>query len=241
MRSSLLLLILSATALANPAAEAFCQQQPAPTACHKHSRWHWHHHRHQRTDAVQELKKTPPPESSFHNGDIIFQSASFPEALAIRKVTKSPFSHCGVLFKEGNDWFVYEAAASVSKTPFKEFMKNGDDEKYVVRRLRNADTVLTDAALKNMLDFLKRNVGKPYDHKFAWNDDEMYCSELVWKAYYHATKLKVGKLKLLGDYDLSDPVVREQVEKKWGKDLRLTEPMIAPGAIFDSPLLRSVR
>jgi hypothetical protein len=227
MRVSLWVLILSASVLL-----VGCQMQPDRQ---------WVHSRPQRADAVQELEKTPPPESSLRNGDIIFQSASFPDALAIRKVTKSPFSHCGVLFKEGDEWFVYEAAQSVSKTPFKDFIKNGDDGKYVVCRLQKADTVLTDVALKKMLDFLNHNVNKAYDHKFAWNDDEMYCSELVWKAYYHATKLKVGKLSILGDYDLSDPLVREQVEKKWGKELRLTEVMVAPGAIFDSRLLHSVR
>jgi hypothetical protein len=234
MRSAVLaLMILLSTALAG------CQKQSCPPCSPGSPSNHTRNHR---PDAVEELKKTPPPESSFKNGDVIFQSASFPDALAIRQVTKSPFSHCGVLFKEGNEWFVYEAAQAVSKTPFKDFIKNGDEGKYVVCRLRQSDTVLTDAALKTMLDFLKRNVDKAYDHKFAWNDDEMYCSELVWKAYYHAIKLKVGKLSLLGDYDLSDPFVREQVEKKWGKAaLRLTEPVIAPGAIFDSPLLRCVR
>ncbi len=193
------------------------------------------------SSATDELKKAPPPDSSLRDGDIVFQSSSGPEATAIQRATKSPLTHCGVLFKEGNDWYVYEAVQPVKKTLLKDFAKNGDGDKYVVRRLKDADNVLTDKVLDKMHKYLKQNVGKDYDLKFEWSDDRMYCSELVWKAYRDATGLKVGKLKKMGDYDLSDPDVKKALEDRYGKNLPLSEPTIAPGAIFDSKLLKTVR
>ena len=37
--------------------------------------------------------------------------------------------------------------------------------------------------------------GKNYDIYFNWNDDELYCSELIWKIYEQGAGLKIGELK----------------------------------------------
>lgn len=223
----------------NPLQKVFEQLDDSTLVLDRGDRHHRHHRRHE-VSAADELKKTPPPESSLRNGDIIFQSSSGPDAQLIKKITNSPLTHCGVLFKEGDDWYVYEAVQPVKKTLLKDFAKNGDNGQYAVRRLRD-DSVLTDKALTKMHDFLKKNVGKDYDEKFEWTDDRMYCSELVWKAYKEATGRKVGRVKQLGDYDLTDPQVKKALEDRYGKNLPLTEPTIAPGAIFDSKKLKTVR
>lgn len=193
-------------------------------------------------DARTELKKDLPPESSLKDGDIIFLSSSaFDEAKAIQLVSNSPLTHCGVLFKEGEDWVVYEAAQPVKRTPLKDFHHTENGETYLVRRLKNADDVLDAKTLDKMHDYLKGNVGKNYDHLFAWGNDKMYCSELVWKAYYEASRVKVGEIKMVGDYDLSDPLVKKIVDQRYGKDVPITEPTIAPGGIYESPLLKTVK
>lgn len=193
-------------------------------------------------DGKSELKKDLPPESSLKNGDIIFVSSSaFEEARAIQTVSKSPMTHCGILFKEGNDWFVYEAVQPVKKTPLKDFHKTDDGETYVVRRLKEADQVLTQQNLDKMQKYLQAQEGKDYDHLFGWGDDKMYCSELVWKAYYDATRLKVGQVQMIGDFDLSDPLVKKHVEARYGKNVPVTEPTIPPGRIYESRRLKTVK
>lgn len=200
------------------------------------------HHKHKVSDATADLKKNLPPESHLRDGDIIFQSSSaFEEARAIQLVSKSPLTHCGVLFKEGNDWYVYEAAQPVRKTLLKDFAKTDHEETYAVRRLKHADTLLTTKVLDKMHDYLKGNVGKDYDVKFGWGDDRMYCSELVWKAYYHASRLKVGNIQMIGDFDLSNPLVKKHVDARYGQNVPITEPTITPGGVFDSKLLKTVK
>ncbi len=201
-----------------------------------------HRHRHRESTAKADLKKDLPAEKDLRDGDIIFVSnGMFDEGKAIQTVSKSPMTHCGVLFKEGNDWMVYEAVQPVKKTPLKDFHKPDSGETYAVRRLKNADEVLTKDTLDKLHKALQKNEGKDYDSLFGWGNDKMYCSELVWKAYYESTKLKIGKIQMVGDFDLKDPLVAKLVEARYGKDVPVTEPTITPGAVFDSRLLRTIR
>ncbi len=210
-------------------------------ASHREGHGDRHRHRNRRPDAKTELNKDIPPESSLRDGDIIFVSNSnFDEGKAIQKVSNSPLTHCGVLFKEGDDWYVYEAVQPVTKTKLKDFHKPDSGETYIVSRLRDADTTLTPKVLQKLHDNLKDQVGKDYDHLFGWGNDKLYCSELVWKAFYETTRLKVGEVKMIGDFDLSDPLVKKLVEQRYGKNVPITEPTITPGGVYDSRLLRNI-
>lgn len=196
----------------------------------------------EKPDAKKDLKKDLPAEANLRDGDIIFVSNSnFEEGRAIQKVSNSPMTHCGILFKEGKEWFVYEAVQPVKKTPLKELHKPDSGETYAVRRLKDADSVLTKETLEKLRTAVKDQVGKDYDQLFGWGNDKMYCSELVWKAYYEATRQKVGHIKMVGDFDLSDPVVKKQVEARYGKNVPVTEPTITPGGIYESRLLKTVK
>jgi hypothetical protein len=237
--------VLSKATKPSESSEQFLVMAPLESPPEKSS--HHHRHRHERhgdkpSDAKKDLKKELPAEANLRDGDIIFVSSSaFEEARAIQTVSKSPMTHCGVLFKEGNEWFVYEAVQPVQKTPLKDFHKTDGGETYAVRRLKDADTVLTKENLEKLHKSVKDQVGKDYDHLFGWGNDKMYCSELVWKAYYESTRQKVGQVKMVGDFDLSDPLVKKHVEARYGKNVPVTEPTITPGGIFDSRLLKTVR
>ena len=192
-------------------------------------------------NAKADLSKTLPPESSLKDGDIIFQSnGAFDEGKAIQIVSKSPLTHCGVLFKEGNEWYVYEAIQPVAKTLLKDFAKTANGETYAVRRLSD-EAPLTADALKKMKEYMESNIGKDYDHKFGWGNDKLYCSELVWKAYYESTRLKIGKVKMVGDFDLTDPLVKRLVEERYGKNVPVTEPTVTPGEVFNCRRLKTVK
>ncbi len=201
-----------------------------------------HHHKREKPDAKSELSKDLPPEANLKNGDIVFVSNSnFEEGKAIQAVSKSPLTHCGILFKEDDKWYVYEAVQPIKKTPLKDFHKTDGSETYLVRRLKHDDIVLTKDVTDKLHKYLKSNEGKDYDHLFGWGNDKMYCSELVWKAYYEAARVKVGQIKMVGDYDLSDPVVKKQVELRYGKAVPVTEPTITPGGVYESKLLKTVK
>jgi uncharacterized protein YycO len=185
--------------------------------------------------------QTAKIDSSFHDGDIIFQTSHSGQSYAIQLATHSTYSHCGLLFKDDGQWYVYEAVQPVSKTPLNKWIARGDSGIYVVKRLKNADSLLTTSALVKMRYSVHKKMGKNYDPWFGWGDDRIYCSELVWKAYHDATGLSVGELKKLGDYDLSNPIVKKKLNERYGNKIPLEEPMISPGNIFNSDLLVTVR
>ncbi len=187
------------------------------------------------------IVKTEKIDTTFHDGDIIFQTSSSGQSYAIQLATHSIYSHCGLLFNDNGEWFVYEAVQPVIKTPVKQWIARGDSGIYAVKRLKNADSLLTENALKKMRKSVDQKMGKNYDLWFGWSDERIYCSELVWKAYNDATGLAVGELKTLGEYDLSHPIVKKILEERYGKKIPLEEPMISPGNIYLSDLLIIVR
>jgi uncharacterized protein YycO len=175
------------------------------------------------------------------DGDIIFQSSKSGQSLAIQLATKSIYSHCGIIFKEGNDYVVYEAVQPVKKTPISQFIDRGDDNKYVVKRLSNSELALTPKIISSMKTEVQKQLGKNYDLTFEWSDDKIYCSELVWKTYQRCTGLEVGTTQKLKDFDLSDPEVKKIVEERYGKNIPLEETVISPGAIFESKQLITIK
>lgn len=186
------------------------------------------------------LDKTVHPTHEIKDGDIIFQSSMTGQSAAIQLATNSKYSHCGIIFKEDGKHYVFEAVQPVTITPLDEWIARGDDKHYVIKRLIDAVQIITPEVLNNMKMECKKHLGKDYDLQFGWGDDEMYCSELVWKVYQRSTGIELGELKKLGDYHLNDPVVKKKLKERYGKSLPLEQLMIAPGAIFDSELLYSV-
>jgi len=146
---------------------------------------------------------------------------------------------CAALYREGGRWYVYEAVQPVQLTPFSEWTKRGKDGHFVVKRLRDRK-VLTPAALARMKTVAERYRGRDYDLYFSWSDDRIYCSELVWKIYQTATRLEIGKLQKLRDFDLSHPAVRQKMRERYGTKIPSAEPVISPSAMFDSGLLIEV-
>jgi hypothetical protein len=187
------------------------------------------------------IVQNQPLDTNFHNGDIIFQTSNSGQSQAVQLATHSIYSHCGLLFNDGGNWFVYEAVQPVKKTPVKEWIDRGDNHYYAVERLKNADSVLTESVILKMRASVNNKLGKNYDLAFNWSDDQFYCSELVWKTYRDATGLEVGVLKKLGDFDLTSPIVKKILNERYGKNIPLEEPMISPGNIFDCALLMKVR
>lgn len=170
--------------------------------------------------------------SSYKNGDIIFQTTSGATGKAIQLATHSQYNHCGVLFFENNQWMVYEAVQPVKKTSLKEFNERGEG---IVKRLKSK-TLTTEDIIKIKNQF-KIYEHKDYDEAFNWSDDKIYCSELVYKLYKNALKIELCSPRKLSDFDLSNPLVKEKLNEKYGNKIPLNEPMVSPEDIFRSSLL----
>lgn len=172
-------------------------------------------------------------------GDLVFQQSRSAQSLAIQQATHSPYSHMGMIVMRQGAPYVLEAAASVSYTPLEQWAAQGERGHYVIKRLRD-DARLTPAARTQLANAGAAFVGKPYDLVFAWSDDRIYCSELVWKVYQRALGVEIGALAPLKRFDLSSPAVRAKMQERYGRDIPWDEPIISPAAMFDSSLLRTV-
>jgi len=166
------------------------------------------------------------------DGDIIFHTSGSAQSIAIQKATHSKYSHMGIVFIRDGNPYVYEAIKAVQYTPLKEWVARGDGGHYVIKRLRDADRVLTPEAVAKLRQVAAKLQGKPYDLTFEWSDSRIYCSELVWKIYDRGLGLPVGRLQKLRDFDLSDAIVKNKMKERYGKAIPLDETVISPGEMF---------
>ena len=172
----------------------------------------------------------------YKDGDIIFQTTSGQTGKAIQLATHSQYNHCGVLFFENNKWVVYEAVQPVKKTSLKEFNARG---KGTVKRLTNNS--LSKDKIDKLKTLFKTYEHKNYDEAFNWSDEQIYCSELVYKLYNNALHIELCKPRKLSDFDLNNPLVKEKLNEKYGNKIPLNEPMVSPQDIFSSELLSIVK
>ncbi len=173
----------------------------------------------------------------WRDGDIIFHTSRSAQSAAIQRATHSPYSHVGVIiFREGKP-YVFEATSTVQYTPLSKWTMRGEGGRFVVKRLKRA---LTETDKSKLRTAARAYEGKPYDLYFEWSDQRIYCSELVWKVYHRALGLKLGELQKLREFDLTDAAVRAKMRERYGTNVPLDEPVISPGAQFDSPLLETV-
>lgn len=180
-------------------------------------------------------------EALLRDGDIIFQRSFSSQSDAISLSTHSPYTHCGVVISDNGNWVVYHATQPVSKTPLKEWIASGDGGKYVIKRLKDKHLVqLTKDSLQKLRAYLNKQLGKKYDFLFAWSDDKIYCSELVWKAYWNACGIKLATPKKIGDFDLSSKLVQAKLKEKYGDNVPLNETVVAPSTVFESDRLVTV-
>jgi uncharacterized protein YycO len=161
----------------------------------------------------------------FQQGDIIFQTSLSSQSQAIQLATKSKYSHCGIVFIEGDKVYVYEAVQPVKKTLLSEWIKRGKNQHYVVKRLKKS-SLLGEASIIKLKKEVTKLLGKKYDIYFNWSDDAIYCSELIWKAYKRALSIELGKLERLSAFDLSNPAVKKIIFKRYGENIPMNELVI---------------
>ncbi|WP_417351516.1 YiiX family permuted papain-like enzyme [Flavobacterium alkalisoli] len=192
-----------------------------------------------KTEEVKTEVKENPEFSALHDGDIIFQTSLSSQSQAIQMATKSVYSHCGVIYKEADKYYVFEAIQPVTKTPLEKWIARGKDSHYVVKRLNAAKNGLKDWQIREMKEAGKEMAGKDYDLYFGWGDDKIYCSELVWKLY-HKAGADLCPTQQLKDFDLTNNAVKQKLHERYGSNIPMEEKVVSPAALFNSSLLYTV-
>lgn len=185
--------------------------------------------------------KSVQNQTDIKDGDLIFQTSLSGQSKAIQLATNSKYSHCGIIYSDNGQFYVFEAVQPVKTTPLDKWIARGENGHYVIKRLKNADQVLTAKTLEKMKNEGEKFKGKNYDLTFEWSDDKIYCSELIWKVYQRAAGIEIEKLQKLSDFDLTNDAVKKKMKERYGDKIPMDEIVISPAAIFDSELLKTVK
>jgi uncharacterized protein YycO len=177
---------------------------------------------------------------STKDGDMIFQTSQSSQCEAVRIATNSKYSHCGIIYIINGEHFVYEAVQPVKLTKLEEWITHGEDNKYLVKRVKNASRILTTSVLKNMKTYGSQFNNKDYDLYFEWSDDKIYCSELLWKIYKNGANIELCKLEKLKNFNLKDLKVQAILKERYGNNIPYNEKVVAPSQIVNSAIVETV-
>lgn len=160
-------------------------------------------------------------------GDVLFQSCQNPAGLdlvdTIEGATNSAYSHCGIVTQKNDQWFVLEAAYKVMETPLTQWIEKGREKKFWAYRFNEENQKFIPQAILAM----KKDVGKNYDIHYSFANDDIYCSELIWRGWKETTGHGLGKAVKLRD--LKWQPYQKVIEMIEGKgNIPLDREMITP-------------
>lgn len=183
---------------------------------------------------VLTVRARPAVARDLREGDVVFQRSPSSQAPLIARATGSPWTHTGVVLLVDGAPHVLEASTRVQITPWAEWAARAVDGQLAVRRRADADTLLTEPVLVQMHALAEAWEGRPYDARFGWGDEAMYCSELVHKLYERATGLAPVGLRRLDAYDLDDSTLVAAIEARWG-GIPGSLAVVAPSDLYTAP------
>ena len=139
-----------------------------------------------------------------NEGDLLFQYAPGNQILnAIADASGDQFSHCGILVKKDDGWFVLEAVGTVKETPIKAWRSRGRDQVMRVYRLRAP----LQKHVPKLISEARKFLGRPHDFNCKMSNTHFYGAELVYKSYKNAS-----------DQELGSPLPLKEFEWKPAKD-----------------------
>lgn len=162
------------------------------------------------------------------NGDFIFQHLPGPLLEMIADMTNSRYSHCGIIVKKPEGFYVLEAIGPVKETPLNEWISHGVGRHFTIVRLK-------PEYRKNIPEIIREGyvfLGRPYDIQYQWGDKNIYCSELIYKAVLSATGMRLAEFVRLGDMEWQP--YEKAIRQITGGELPLERKMITPEALVRS-------
>ncbi len=170
-----------------------------------------------------------------HAGDMLFQSLG-KNLLTdlIQGSSESPFSHCGMVVGKAGAWQVIEAIGPVRQISLEEWIAQGTGGGFAAFRLSDEYQVRIPQIVAEARKFL----GRPYDSRFRFDDEHIYCSELLFKAFRSATGEPLGRVRQVRE--LKWEPYRATIEALEGGPVPLERELITPRDLSEAPQLRAI-
>lgn len=169
---------------------------------------------------------------ALEDGDLVFQKSRSQQSTAIRAVSSSEFTHVGVVFHYDGAAYVLEAVQPVRYTRLDRWAARGSDGDFVAMRPKQSVDI---AQLRSEGEVY---LGRDYDRLFGWDEETIYCSELVYKMYA-SVGLDLGGVQRWAELDLSHPAAQALLATRNG-GRRPQGKIITPAALMASQALRRV-
>ncbi len=148
-----------------------------------------------------------------NDGDLIFQTSTSNQSMAILVATAHPFTHMGIIKHHGDHIVVIEAAAKVKDTPLRDWINRGVLKRFAIYR----DPELTPEQAKIVISSARALYGKPYDIFFSFNNDAIYCSELPYMAFKKAG-ISIGRIQKVSQLHFDNVFVKKLIKQRWRRD-----------------------
>jgi len=169
------------------------------------------------------------------SGDVIFQSFPHnPLTDLIESATESTYSHCGLVVVRPGGAVVLEAIGPVTETPLEQWIARGRDGAFAVYRLRHEYA----GRVGEIIQAANRFRGRPYDSRYRFDDEKIYCSELVFKAFQKVTGEELGVVRKLAEFNWKPN--EAAIRRLEGGGLPLERKMISPKDLAAARQLRLV-
>ncbi|OLP62394.1 hypothetical protein BJF93_23335 [Xaviernesmea oryzae] len=156
--------------------------------------------------AVHAKPDLPP----LDDGDLIFQTSTSSQSLAILMATASTYTHMGIIRHRAGQLVVIEAAGRVRETPLDAWIARGLFKRVAIYR----DPALTPAQVETVLTSAGGLYGRPYDIFFSFENDAIYCSELPYRAY-QAAGIELGRVQTVSELNMDNVAVKSLIRKRW--------------------------
>jgi hypothetical protein len=157
-----------------------------------------------------------------HNGDLVFRNGTDDVSAAARSMNEkdTSYSHCGLIMIENDSVYVYHAIGghynpdqTLKREPLDSFCNPADNDRFGIFRYE-MDSLETGKLERIVHGYYA--AGLRFDLFFNFfSDDEMYCSEFVYKSLNKALN---GRLRFLIRRD------------KWPYGVSLDDLFLHPGA-----------
>lgn len=178
------------------------------------------------------------PGGNIREGDVVFSSSPRGQGQAIIEATASRHTHCGVVVMKNGRLMVLEAVQPVGFTTLENFAAHSTPGTFMARRLKSP---LAPDALDAARTWGEAQIGKNYDSHFRWDDERLYCSELVWK-FFEKAGVRLCQPRKFQDYRLDHPSVMEVIDQRYGgiDKLPQDENVVAPSDLAASAVMVDV-
>ncbi len=112
--------------------------------------------------------------SALREGDVVFIETRSFQSKFVKLGMMSIWSHCGIAVDTPEGVQIMEADTTVRILPIERFIDKSVGKKYIIKR--------PPQQLSQPID-KEEWLGRWYDLVFSFENDEVYCSELIWLIY----------------------------------------------------------